>query len=309
MILMIKFIHTLWIVCFALCLVASKGGIAAPISLTCNASNVGLTSITTLTSSDNLLINHYDAQSCVGFAKANDDQKGLSSPSPNIGELNDGLLNGQTVRIKGKDVQYFTGNEFITPEQLLDLDNDGTATDPGWIHLANLNADDDLEAEYSSLGPDNLNIGDLLSFDISGCHTSDCISGMWTLTTTENIIEVVQSVLGRATFDHLALSIKASTSFVVYELDFMNIFATEIANNAQSALDFSTPYILSGTFNTNDLINGGGNAEGVSHMNIWVRDPTAQMPQPVNSPSVWFLFLSAIIWMIYRRYCNNDNSL
>ena len=43
----------------------------------------------------NLLSGEYFSTECVGVLDGNDDAGGLSEPSPNIGHLGDGLLNGQ----------------------------------------------------------------------------------------------------------------------------------------------------------------------------------------------------------------------
>jgi hypothetical protein len=229
-------------------------------------------------SSLNLLSGSYDSSACVGlflkeyasFNNGNDE----SSPDPNIGEAGDGLLNGENYPYlapnpdgSGDLLEYFTGEEFVDSSKFQDWDGDGNFTDPGWIHLANLQAGG--LTTYSSAGPSpladiTLDIGDLLDINIDYKDGDDYSTGRWTLTTKLNVIEDAQELLGSNTFDHLAISFKSSTAFAVYDFDFVDIFAQE----EDQALNFFTPYQLSGTFILADF-----DYKDVSHVNFWARDP------------------------------------
>ena len=182
-----------------------------------------------------------------------------------------------------------TGDEFISEEDKQDLDGDGDATDPGWIHLAKIENKwgNGFSTDYDSSGPSYtsdlvLDIDDLLTLTLS-C-TDDlfglCTGGYsWELATKVGIIGDVQSLLGDATFDHLAFSINSKSKFnkkyAVYDFDFTEIF--EYENNP--ALNFSTPYVLSGTFNMNDFPLFHGVDYSPAHINVWARDPT-DVPEP-----------------------------
>ncbi len=86
--------------------------------------------------------NSYNATKCVGIFPGGNDDGGLSNPSPNIGHLGDGLLNGQLVDgvVIGGDSEdidtmmdptftqsgdsepnYFTCMEFIVDDDLQNL--------------------------------------------------------------------------------------------------------------------------------------------------------------------------------------------
>ena len=238
---------------------------------------------------DNLLSSSYFATSCEGvFLGENDDAGGLSSPSPNIGMENDGILNGQG--------DLFTGLEFIESGDLQDLDGNGIFTDPGWIHLAELDTQDG-SVTYDTSGPNPyganlvLNIEELLTLTFEDTNSTDdgLNEGKWTLTTHLDVIAEAQSLLGEATFDHLAFSIKAGDAFAVYDFDFKEIFTEE----SNPALNFLTPYELSGTFNTNDFLSckkvdgecvWTEPAHAISHLNVWARDPadTTVIPEPAT---------------------------
>jgi len=218
-----------------------------------------------------------------------------SYPSPNIGQLNDGLLNGGGGTYIGPDgsTEYFTGMEFIEEADLQDIDGDGIATDPGWVHLANLQANDGniTSFTYDTAGPqpnDNSNdplvisINDVVDITFEFKEGSGS-SGTWSLYNPKgpegsNIINNVQELLGEATFDHLAFTVKAGTAFAIYDFDFGYIFDYELSNFGNSALNNLTPYEISGTFDVSDDFDG----KNISHINIWARDPadTAVIPEP-----------------------------
>ncbi|BCO19908.1 hypothetical protein KUC3_27650 [Alteromonas sp. KC3] len=284
-------------------------------SVGCNVNNVQLTSMTNVGSNTNLLSQDYSATECA-FYYGNDDAHGVSSPNPNIGQLNDGLLNGEA----GFD--YF---HFIDPSdlQILDIDPstgqpDGVADDPGWIHLANLNSN--FVETYSDIGPAPLGDGSVLkgqksspsdtapsldtlldiTFACTSGTTGDCNAGTWNLDILDlsGLVNTVSQLLGRAAlFDQLAISIKSGTpggahTSIIYNIDFKDIFAAE---NNPAILNLQTPYNLGGTFNTNDI---GG--KGVSHINVWARDPAQAIT--VSAPSIFMLMtLSLTMLMISRR--------
>lgn len=246
----------------------------------CTLNKVTLTSMTQLGNNTNLLTQSHNASACIGvFGGENDDDHGYSDPSPNIGQFNDGLLNGEGGEL--------TGLEFIQPSDRQDLDGDGNFTDPGWIHLANFNPAGG-SIMYDQLGPVNgttLDIADLIDFSFT-CTPglSDCKTGTWQLNTSLDIIQDVQALLGPSVFDHLAFSIKAGNAFVVYDFNFNQIFDLEKLLNPASTLNLNTAYNLGGTFDTSDITNKQGTGQAISHMNIWARDPAdatiTRVPEP-----------------------------
>lgn len=278
----------------------------------CNIENAQITSIASVLDTDNpkaeLLSSQHSATGCAGvFYGANDDP--LSSPFLNIGQLGDGLLNG------GND--FLTGMEFIETSDLQDVDGIDGKNDPGWIRLAHFDAEDsDNSASgitYDTAGPiaNNLeypelvlDIGDLLTLGLtcSNGGLGDCKQLSWTLATNALIIPTVQQLLGNATFDHLAFSVKAGNRFAVYDFNFNDIFQDE------PLLNFQTPYILSGSISTNDFINSydkkTGNPKsfaGISHLNVWARDPANNSVQ-VPEPSSFAILLLGMIAFTSRRF-------
>ncbi len=267
-------------------LFATSGAYAAPYLTnpdTCTTDSVSITSIevSPLNGEDVIYSSPPNpviyATSCFGkvtgsqMPGGNDHANGLSEPDPNIGQLGDGLLNGEG--------GYISPTQFITPEQLLDLNGDGNAIDPGWIFLGSVQGDGN--TTFDSYDKP-LNIGDILSFTLTcnGTGSDQCVSGLWTLETSLNIIDVVQEVLGRNAFDHLAFVIKAGPAFAIYDFDF-NILGNVLLA-AGGDFDFETPYSFTGEWNTNDFMNPTNtNPQAFSHISLWARDPVAQNQVPV----------------------------
>ena len=289
---MLRSIKMILILSMLISQIAYAGYIPNPDS--CSVSRVSLTSVEEIVapplpsgqpSGVNLLSTTYNATSCVGIYPGNDDAGGLSSPSPNIGQAGDGLLNGEDI---------LNGEEFVDPSEFQALDIDGIKNDPGWIHLAHFDAENNDAGfiDYSSVGPSPLNdpfltldVGDLLTFSLT-CNSgslSKCDNINWSLTPKLDIIDSVQELLGPATFDHLAFSVKAGNEnssggggFAVYDFNFNTIFANE--NNP--LLNLNTAYHLEGTLNTVDF-----DSKDISHLNVWTRDPvddSTRVPEPTS---------------------------
>ncbi len=217
------------------------------------------------------------ATSCFGVITGLNDP---ADPSPNIGELGDGLLNGEGGLIDPL--------QFIQPGQLLDLDGDGNPTDPGWIFLGKVESANGQD-EYVMDGYNKpLNIDDILTFSLKCTSaTGDvCREGTWSLETELDIVQTVQTVLGRSSFDHLAFVLKGGNAFAIYDFDF-NILLQELLA-AGSGFDFETPYSFTGTWNMDDFVfpndngRGGLDPRAMSHVSVWVRDPldATSIPEP-----------------------------
>ncbi|MGY5449929.1 hypothetical protein ACVFI8_03090 [Agarivorans sp. MS3-6] len=274
----------------------------------CNTDNVQLTSIMESGQFNELLGGAspaYSASSCLVF-DGNDDGS-ANAPVVNIGQKDDGLLNTKY----GPDDSLF----FIEPSELQNLDNFpvGIADDPGWIHLASVGgevgSDNKLAVDYNQAGPivdggSFLDIDALLDMTFT-CVVSDdgeCTALNWVIETDPTIIDQVSQLLGEATFDHLAISIKAGNGFVIYDFDFIDIFAAELLAYPASSLDFNTPYKLSGTLDTDDFPNQRGNAQAISHLNVWARDPSDPTTiTRINEPSTFGIFVLAVLGFISTR--------
>ncbi|PKO40911.1 MAG: hypothetical protein CVU33_01715 [Betaproteobacteria bacterium HGW-Betaproteobacteria-6] len=251
---------------------------------TCTLDSVTITSIETspLDGSGVVFLGSQPATGCVGTYKINGvNGDGSLSTDENIGRIEDGLLNGEQ---KGSTT-VLVGNEFLTTsaDQMLDLDGDGVATDPGWIKLAKSNYSGGAWSamEYSTNPLDALGnslIEQVLRVAFS-CSNTGCTEGSWEIETTTDIISKVQAVLGRNAFDHLAFVLHSGQDgFAVYDFNF------NILGQGLPGFDFVTPYSFTGEWNTDDFTNDQGAAQTISYISVWARDPqpSSDVPEPAS---------------------------
>ncbi|MBU1310887.1 MAG: hypothetical protein KKE30_15295 [Gammaproteobacteria bacterium] len=270
-------------------------------SVTLNHMSFSTGSLVSINPNNLLLDGPYDASSCVGIYAEPNNVGSYHSPNPNIGWLNDGLLNGEG--------GYLSPTQFIDADELLDLGSSpGNAVDPGWISLVKFERDEN-EYEYQSIYDTSnssivkLDLDLVLDVRFSCTSSSGCTSGTWALATSLDIVDLVQAALGnRSTFDHLAFVFKSGNKnsnggWSVYDFNFKDIFANELAylNDNRFGDPFGTPFTFSGTFNMDDY------GKDISHFAIWARDPlsaTTKVPAPA---SVFILGLGLVIMRLCSK--------
>ncbi len=233
------------------------------------------------------------ATSCAGVFAGNDAQQGTLKPAPNLGYLNDGLLNGEE--------GLLSPTQFISADKLLDIQTPGSKVDPGWIMLGQLNGNSG-ELTYSSVDP----VGTSPSFLISQVlkytqtKTSD-VGGTWLLSVDQDIVAKLNAagLFQRSYFDHLAFSVKSGDNWAVYDFDFDAINAN-LAVKGLQGFDLATPYTIGGTWTTNtDFYNTSYKGQDISHMSVWARDPIQQSSVPV--PGTVFLVGLGLLALGYGR--------
>ena len=264
-----------------------------------------------------------EATSCEGVFSGNDQPL----PSVNIGQYQDGLLNGQPQK-KGNadgalnpintvfDPQYDGGSNlaFIELSDLQDIsgvggiESDGV-NDPGWVYLGK----DDGKVggfEYATAGKGLKNEeGEDISIDIStilnvqfscadntSINGDNCSMGTWSIMPDVDIVEKLFPLFGNGFFDHLAFIFKAGPEFIVYDFNF-NIIKNELGGG----IDLTVPYNLSGSFDMRDTFG----KTAISHISVWARDPSlfTVVPEP---NTYWLMMLGGVL--VYFR-CRQKRSL
>lgn len=203
-------------------------------------------------------------------------------PSPNVGGLYDGLLNGEIKSIKDHstrpptDVYYY-----VDPNQFLTNPNDTWVSENnvGWIALAQsdstVNGEWINNSSYSKVNDYDLN----QVLDISFKN-----DGNWSMLVDPAAIVAASMALGRpAVFDHLTFVLKGSNnlaaSWAIFDFNFWDLI--------DAGLEISlgdTAYYFTGTWDPKVINN-----RDLSHVTIWAHDPLiAQIPVPAT---FWLLTL------------------
>jgi hypothetical protein len=288
----------------ALPLIASLLGSSSVFAEPCTFSSVTLQKmwISADPNTTNILPTTLQATSCYGVASMANGNNPDSLNSGllydqygnyNIGSYDVALLNGGSTSNNPNASDYFTPyylpptqpanalmnvnpfySAFSTTSTLVDMNGDGVADDPGWILIGK----DDGAKSYLSMSKDGntLNLSDVLKFTITGVGTT---SGTWELDLNWDIIQQVQTIIGPNAFDHLAFEMKTADNWSIYDFDF-----SIIGQLFQMDPEFlyKTVFSFSGDWNTSDFVNGNGQAQALSGMTLWARDPVTggDVPEP-----------------------------
>jgi len=262
---------------------------------TCNVSSVQITNITAVAPPGSNIVTEgdIDATSCLGFITSPDNDWG-NGPNPNIGALYDGLLNEEASNTKQGDSYYVPGDTFLTNanDSMVDLNDDGDATDPGWIRLGGMEVGDDFIYDFVN----SYNLDDVLDISFN-------LDGTWSLTVDPFAIEFATIALGRpSVFDHLAFVMKGPNnvdgSWAIYDFNFYDLIDDYGANGLDISLG-DTAYAFEGTWDKNLFVND----DALSHMSIWAHDPPAGTSVP--EPSTLAIFALGLMGLLLRKSYNN----
>lgn len=259
----------------------------------CVNSTFTITSITqVIPAGSNIVGTSLEATSCLGFVTSPNNDF-AEDPAPNMGGFGDGLLN-EEVGGQGRDKNnYVPGDYFLTNDNdsMVDLDNDGEKTDPGWIRLGG--------SETKSNGEWNFEYDSILDFNLdSVIDMSFYDNGTWLLAVDPSAIATATEILGRpSVFDHLAFVMKGPNnvdgSWAIYDFNFYDLI--------DNGLDISlgdTAYNFEGTWDKDLFVN----RDALSHMSVWAHDPPAkQNIVDVPEPSTLAIFALGMIGLASRR--------
>ncbi|WP_136680005.1 hypothetical protein [Neptunomonas sp. XY-337] len=257
----------------------------------CTTDSVSITGISETSSGTPIYSGSLNATSCAGLFQGINDGP-ANNPDPNIGELEDGFLNGEPVKTGPRTEDGLDPLTFIDSTELQALSGDGIFDDPGWIHLAEIDADSG--TRYSFL--DTLDLASVLDVSLV-CNSgppNDCKGGTWNLAVDPAAIAAVQAILGPNSFDHLAFVFKSSTAVSIYDFDFI-----DLAPAIGGGFNFATAYTFTGNWNMDDFQNpNNNNAQGYSHISFWARDPADGTEIP--TPGTLVLFGLGLLLLLFR---------
>lgn len=230
----------------------------------CSTSDVVTTSIGIATTSGTTWGSpvSYNAAECVGAYSGN----AIPLPHDNLGYYGDGLFNGAPQGGGGSTV--FPEGIFSDQYTAIDLNGDGHV-DPGWIYLGKWTPG--VGFETASIGGDTSIV--LASwFNITMTNGS---SGTWSFTPDADVVSRVLPVLGPNLFDQFALSFMAGNYFSAYDFTGSEF---GIPTSPDTIYNFSGTWDMSHT-----LLNNGGQPAGLSHIDLYVRDPNGgNVPEPAT---------------------------
>jgi len=258
----------------------------------CLNSTFTITDITAVASgSSNIVGSPVNATSCLGFITSPDNDFG-NNTDPNMGGLGDGLLNGEVGRNGPNSGYYVPGDYFLTNvnDSMVDIDNVGGKTDPGWIRLG---GSETISGDEWNFQPDSIgsyNLGSVID-------VSFYTNGTWSLAVDPLAIGLATNALGRpSVFDHLAFVMKGpnnvDASWAIYDFNFHDLIDDGLTISLGD-----TAYNFEGTWDTNLFVND----DALSHFSIWAHDPPASNVD-VPEPSTLAIFALGMMGLASRRF-------
>jgi len=263
----------------------------------CLTSTVQITSITAVApAGSNIVSSPLNSTSCLGYVTSPDNDWG-NNPNPNMGGLEDGLLNGE---INKKNNYFVPGDYFLTNQNdsMVDLNNDGNKDDPGWIRLGGAEAiesNNDLSFTFNYDFVNNYDLAGVIKMVFNG-------DGTWLLEVDPSAIEAATAALGRPSiFDHLAFVMKGPNTnqqgddseqfgeWAIYDFNFHDL----IDDGLNISLG-DTAYDFTGLWDTN-LFDG----KNLSHFSIWAHDPPASTFVP--EPTTFAIFALGLMGFCLRK--------
>jgi len=225
------------------------------------------------------------ANACLG-ADAGNDYVGVSEN--NLGWLGDGWLNDTSV--------FGPYGAFLEETDLQDLKTPGSPVDPGWIFVGKTDFKDDLSIEKFTAG----SVSDgTLSYTFSSDILQVNMDGTFTYKPPATNPQVLMDILGaNKFFDQLAIVFKGGNYHAIYNFtlaSFGGLLTPVVGTTAPN-------YAFHGTWDmSKTLINNGGRPAGLSHVSLWLRDPTFVTTE-VALPAILLLFALGLLGLgILRR--------
>lgn len=206
----------------------------------------------------------------------------------NLGYYQDGLFNGAGQGGKGGGAALFPNGIFADQYTATDLNGDGKK-DPGWIYLGSWTPGAGNGFKAALINGQAIIGNNWFSATMNTAGNG----GTWSFVPPSNVVSLLEPIFGSNLFDQFALSFMSGSTFAAYDFT---------AAGLGLPVSSSTIYNFGGSWDmSRTLINGGGKAGALSHIDLYVRDPIGPR-RDVPEPGTLSLLLAALAGAaLYRR--------
>jgi len=274
---------------FATILVSTSSIVLADEPTACQLIDVQVNSIQLLDDSSNVVtIPDQNATNCLGAFTGNN--SAFDKPVQNLGYDDDGWLNKEDYN------NWWEGpGAFVDEADLIDLDGDGYADDPGWV-LVGKEESTGFEGASSTDGITTYNHEQLVSLTncktaaglYTSCFGGEAVKGDWVYTPPAQNPKALTNLIGGDFFDQVAIVFKAGNTFAMY-----NFNMVDFGLDPTLAGDYN--FAFTGTWDISDTLESG-----LSNLSFWARDPihNVQVPEP---STLVLLIMSGLFFFSKRR--------
>ena len=232
------------------------------------------------------------ASACLGAYAGNDANASSQGIGDNLGYDTHGFLNDKSL--------FADYGAFIAESEMQDLEFEGNFKDPGWIYVGKRDVENnEYDAGVVKKGDASYTFtSDILTMqnckDKDGDATScgaDAVSGEWVYKPPQFNPALLLDLLGMDKFFvQVAVVFKSGTQYAIYNFKLSDFGLPPVLGTMDAN------YIFTGTWDMSDTLLMEKNCKknevgpcysspGLSHVSLWLRDPTTaqvQVPEPAT---------------------------
>jgi hypothetical protein len=232
------------------------------------------------------------ASACLGAYEGNDSNASSQGIGDNLGYDRHGLLNDKSL--------FADYGAFVGAADLQDLEFAGNFKDPGWIYVGKQNMESGgpvFEAGVVTKGANSYTFSsDILTMQncknkdgaAISCN-ADAVKGEWVYKPPQFNPSMLLNLLGMDKFfDQAAVVFKSGTQYAIYNFKLSDFNLPPVLGLNDQNYIFTGTWNMSNTLGKNQTNPKKGdffNPSGLSHVSLWLRDPTGptlQVPEPAT---------------------------